>query len=117
MLDGNALKALSALAQPHRMAIFRMLMRMGPVGLPAGEIGDHLELAPSKVSFHVGQLERAGLLRSWRVQRNIFYAVDVDGTRDLMQFLTNQCSDGHPEITGALFEDGKPFAESRQVHA
>jgi protein-tyrosine-phosphatase len=45
-------------------------------------------------------LERAGLLRSWRVQRNIFYAVDMEGTRRLIAFLTEDCCQGHPQLCG-----------------
>src|SRR6266545_3889357 len=45
-------------------------------------------------------LERAGLLRSWRIERHIYYAVDIEGTRRLVAFLTEDCCRGHPEICG-----------------
>jgi DNA-binding transcriptional ArsR family regulator len=61
MKESHAIQALSALAHEHRMAIFKTLMREGPSGLPAGAIGERLELGGSKVSFHVGLMERAGL--------------------------------------------------------
>ena len=85
------------------MRIFKTLLRAGPPGMPAGEIGDRLGLGPSKVSFHVSQMEQAGLLRSWRVHRNIFYAVEIDAMRRLLGFLTEDCCGGHPEICGSLF--------------
>lgn len=98
MKQSQAIQALSALAQDHRMTIFRALMRAGPSGLSAGDIAERAGIAPSNLSFHVAQMERAGLLRSWRVQRNIFYAVELDGMRQLLAFLTEDCCGGHPEL-------------------
>ena len=102
MDDQNAVAALSALAQEHRLKIFRALVKEGPSGLAAGEIARRLGLAPSALSFHLAQLERAGLLRSWRVKRHIFYAVEIDGMRRLLGFLTEDCCQGQPEICAAL---------------
>ena len=53
----------------------------GPTGLPAGEIAERLGVVASTLSFHLKELDRAGLLRSWRRQRQIFYAADYEGTR------------------------------------
>lgn len=68
--------------------------------MSAGDIATAAGLAPSNVSFHVAQLERAGMLRSWRVRRNIFYAVETDGVQRLLTFLTEECCAGHPELCG-----------------
>lgn len=95
-----AVEALSALAQPHRLAVFRLLICEGPNGLPAGAIAERIAVPPSTLSHHLAHLERAGLLRSWRVERRIFYAVDVEGTRRLVTFLTEDCCQGHPELCG-----------------
>lgn len=84
------------------MRVFRILMRAGPSGLAAGEIAGRLQLGASNISFHVAQLERAGLLRSWRVHRNIYYAVEIAGMQQLLSFLTDECCDGHPELCGVL---------------
>lgn len=102
MEDPQAIAALSALAHGHRLKLFRLLLRRGASGMPAGEIADAVGISPSSLTFHVGLLDRAGLLRSWRVHRNVFYAVDIDGMRRLMTFLTQDCCDGHPEICGGL---------------
>ncbi len=96
----QAVTALSALAQTHRLAVFRLLVQEGPNGLAAGEVADRIGVPPSTLSHHLAQLEHAGLLRSWRVQRNIFYALDVEGTRRLVAFLTEDCCAGQPEICG-----------------
>ncbi len=99
----DAVNALAALAQEHRLAVFRLLVREGPDGLPAGEIAARLTLPPSTLSHHLAHLERAGLLRSWRIERRIYYAIDIAGTRQLVAFLTEDCCQGHPQLCG--FED------------
>jgi DNA-binding transcriptional ArsR family regulator len=96
----EAVTALAALAQEHRLAIFRLLVRQGPHGLQAGEIADELGIPASTLSHHVGALERAALLRSWRRDRRIFYATDLEGTRRLLTFLTEECCQGNPEMCG-----------------
>lgn len=68
--------------------------------MPAGAIAERIAVPPSTLSHHLALLERAGLLRSWRVERRIFYAVDVEGTRRLVTFLTEDCCQGHPELCG-----------------
>ncbi len=102
MENAEAIAALSALAHEHRLRLFRLLMRRGPSGLTAGEIADAIGVGASSVSFHAGALERAGLLRSRRDRRFVFYAVDLEGMRRLMTFLTEDCCEGHPEICGDL---------------
>lgn len=96
----HAVEAFAALAQEHRLAVFRLMISEGAGGLTAGEIAHRLAIPPSTLSHHLAHLERAGLLRSWRVDRRIFYAVDVVGTRALVTFLTEDCCGGHPEICG-----------------
>jgi ArsR family transcriptional regulator, arsenate/arsenite/antimonite-responsive transcriptional repressor len=98
MEEQEAIEALSALAQEHRLAIFRLLVRRGPSGLAAGGIAGQLGVRPSTLSHHLAHLERAGLLRSWRRERHIFYAVNVEGTRRLLSFLTEDCCGGRPEL-------------------
>ncbi|MCU0838491.1 MAG: metalloregulator ArsR/SmtB family transcription factor [Rhodospirillales bacterium] len=100
MEEDTAVAAFSALAQEHRLKVFRLLVCEGPTGLPAGEIAARIAVPPSTLSHHLAQLERAGLLRSWRVERRIFYAVDIEGTRRLVAFLTEDCCQGHPELCG-----------------
>ena len=101
----DAIEALSALAQDTRLAVFRHLMQQGPGGLPAGQIARALGASPSTLSFHLAQLERAGLLRSRRVQRQIFYAADYEGMRGLLAYLTEDCCQGRPEICDPLPAD------------
>lgn len=96
----HTIAALAALAHEHRLAVFRLLIRQGPNGLAAGDIAERIGVPPSTLSHHLAQLERARLLRSWRRVRQIFYAVDLEGTRRLVAFLTEDCCQGHPQICG-----------------
>lgn len=102
MEERAAVTALAALAQETRLRVFRILIEEGPSGLPAGAIAERLGVPPSTLSFHLAHLERAGLVRSTRLQRQVIYAADVEGTRRLLTFLTADCCQGHPEICGGL---------------
>lgn len=100
MEEYEAVKALAALAQDHRLKVFRLLMKQLPNGLPAGQIAARIGTSASTMSTHLAQLERAGFLRSWREQRHIYYAANLEGVRHLLQFLTEECCEGHPELCG-----------------
>src|SRR5438093_13477712 len=95
-MDGKrVVDALGALAQESRLAVFRLLVRRGPAGLPAGEISQRVGVPPTTLSFHLAQLNRAGLVTSRREGRSILYAADYDGMQALMSFLVdNCCQDG-----------------------
>jgi arsenate reductase len=98
----QAVIALSALSHETRLLVFRLLVRQGPEGLPAGQIAEQLNVAPPTMSAHLAQLERAGLVRSQRLDRRIFYALDVEGTRRVLRYLTEDCCQGQPDICGDL---------------
>lgn len=101
MEHNDAVKALAALAHKHRLAIFRRLVAHGPSGLAAGEVAKSVGIAPTSLSFHMKELDRAGLVRSWRDGRFIRYSVDIEGMRQLLSFLTEECCQGRPELCGA----------------
>lgn len=98
----TAVAALTALAHETRLKVFRLLVRQGHEGLPAGRIAESLNVVPATLSAHLAQLERAQLVRSWRVERRIFYAIDIEGTRRMLRYLTEDCCQGHPELCGDL---------------
>ncbi len=103
MAPDQAIQTLTALAQEHRLAIFRLLVKDGPVGLPAGEISKRAGIGPTNASFHLKELERAGLIRAKRDGRFIRYAFDAGTMRALLAFLTEDCCGGHPELCGTAF--------------
>ena len=96
--------ALAALAQLHRLAAFRMLVEAGPDGLAAGAIATRLDLAPSSLSFHLAQLERAGLVRAVRAGRSIRYSVDFAAMNALVGYLTENCCGGRDCAADAASE-------------
>ncbi len=101
----SATDAFAALSQETRLAAFRLLVRAGPAGLPAGEIARALGAAPSTLSTHLGLLQRAGLVTSERRSRRIVYRADFDGVGALMKFLMEDCCKGHPAVRAALADE------------
>ena len=116
MERSKVLAALSALANDKRLELVRLLMPQGKAGLSAGEIGQHLGLGASRLSFHLAALEQAGLIRSRRASRNVFYAADLGGLGQTIGYLMRDCCMDHPEIraccqTHALSETGPTVPE------
>ncbi len=106
MMDQDkAIRALAALAQEHRLAIFKLLVRHGPSGLSAGEIGEAVGISASNLSFHLKELDRAGLVLPTRQGRFIRYAISVEGMRQLFGFLSEDCCGGRPELCGTGISD------------
>ena len=103
MKSSQALTAFAALAQETRLGILRLLIRIGADGLPAGEIAAKMKVPAPTLSFHIASLQRAGLVKSHRVQRQIIYAPNHEGVRALVSFLLEDCCNGHPEICAGLF--------------
>ncbi len=98
MEKSQALAALSALANDARLDLMRLLMPLGDQGLAAGEISRALGLSASRLSFHLAALEQAGLIRSRKLARNVFYSVDAAGMGATISFLLNDCCMEHPEV-------------------
>ena len=97
-MDQNAaIEAFSALAQPTRMAIYRLLVRRGPDGLIVGQISETLEIVPSTLSGHLSVMKRAGLLTATRNQREIHYSANMQAMLDLVEFMLSDCCGGRVE--------------------
>ncbi len=94
MKADEAVAALGAVAHEHRLAVYRMLVKRGPTGLPAGEIAARLELPPSSLTFHLQQLRHAGLVTQRRLGRQIIYAADYGAMNGLVAYLTENCCGG-----------------------
>jgi ArsR family transcriptional regulator len=103
MKERDAVASLAALAHGHRLRIFRLLVKQGPSGMPAGAIADRVGISATNLSFHLKELERAGLLRATRQGRYVRYAVDVEGMRKLLSYLIEDCCQGRPELCGDTF--------------
>lgn len=94
MNQATIVNALSALAQEHRLAIFRSLIQAGPDGLAAGAIADAVGIPKSSLSFHLAQLDRAGLIEPTRQGRSLIYRADYDAMNAVILYLTENCCAG-----------------------
>ncbi len=88
------IEALSALAHEHRLKIYRLLVEQGPEGLSAGVIGERVRLLPSSLTFHLQNLQRAGLITQQRASRQLIYSADFDAMNGLIGYLTKNCCVG-----------------------
>lgn len=95
---------LSALTHEGRLAVFRLLVQAGVMGVAAGEIARRLDVPPSSLSANLNILAHAGLIRSRRQGRSIIYTAQYDHMRDLLGFLVEDCCGGSPEICSPLAE-------------
>jgi DNA-binding transcriptional ArsR family regulator len=94
----QALISFGALSQETRLQIVRILVVAGPDGMAAGALAEKVGVSPSNISFHLKELERAGLLSQQRESRSIIYRADYDALGGLVRFLMEDCCAGHPEI-------------------
>jgi ArsR family transcriptional regulator, arsenate/arsenite/antimonite-responsive transcriptional repressor len=94
MSPNHAVQLLAALAQEHRLAVFRLLVQAGPDGLPAGRIATELGLPPSSLSFHLAQLADGELVTQRREGRSLIYSARFDTMDGLVRFLTDNCCSG-----------------------
>jgi len=93
-----ALAALAALGQETRLEVFRLLVKTGDQGVPAGEIAARLGTIQNTMSAHLKVLGHAGLVRTAREGRTVRYIADMTGFRDLLAFLMEDCCNGRPEL-------------------
>ena len=90
----TATAALAALAQEHRLALFRLLVQAGTDGMSAGAIAAELGIPNSSLSFHLAQLRHAGLIGQERRHRSLIYRADYPAMNALVGFLTDNCCGG-----------------------
>jgi len=94
MKTREVIGALGALAHEHRLAIFRLLVERGPEGLAAGQIAERVGLVPSSLTFHLQNLQRAGLINQQRESRQRIYSADFDAMNGLVAYMTENCCAG-----------------------
>jgi len=104
MDERQALASFGALSQETRLQIVRMLVVAGPAGMAAGTIAEKLDVSPSNVSFHLKELDRAGLTSQQRESRSIIYSANFETLGGLVRFLMEDCCAGHPEICAPAAE-------------
>ena len=82
---------LSALAQESRLALFRLLVKRGPEGFTPSQLADTLDVPGPTLSFHLKELQRAGLIKARREGRFLFYSPNFPRMNELIGFLTDNC--------------------------
>jgi DNA-binding transcriptional ArsR family regulator len=92
----SVITALAALAQESRLAVFRLLVSVGPEGLAASKIAEQLEVPSSSLSFHLKELSHADLIVARQDGRFIIYSANFAAMNELIAFLTESCCGGNP---------------------
>jgi DNA-binding transcriptional ArsR family regulator len=94
MKSATAIEALGALAQEHRLALFRLLVQAGDKGMAAGAIAERLGVPNSSLSFHLAQLRNAGLILQERQHRSLIYRANYPAMNALVAYLMENCCGG-----------------------
>ena len=94
MRSANAVDALAALAQEHRLTLFRLLVQAGEDGMPAGALAEALSVPNSSLSFHLAHLTRAGLIEQRRNGRSLIYSANYTAMNELVGYLMENCCGG-----------------------
>lgn len=94
MKSDQVISALEALAQEHRLAVFRALVQAGPAGLTPTHLSEKLDIAAPTLSFHLAQLRHAGLVSVTRDGRSLIYAAGYDTMQKVVDFLMENCCAG-----------------------
>jgi ArsR family transcriptional regulator len=94
MEEQHIIRSLAALAQTHRLKVFRLLVVAGQQGLTPGALAEALELPAATLSFHLKEMTNAGLVTQERVSRNVVYRAAFDHMNALLAYLTENCCQG-----------------------
>ena len=107
------LDRLTTLGHPNRMALFRLLMRRYPQAVPAGELGQALELKASTLSVYLSALAGVGLIDKSRHGTSLHYMVVPEAAREIIDYLFLDCCRGRPQLCAGF----EPFAATQQPPA
>ncbi|MEH0164870.1 ArsR/SmtB family transcription factor [Roseateles microcysteis] len=94
MEEQHIIRSLAALAQTHRLKVFRLLVVAGQQGLTPGALAEALELPAATLSFHLKEMTHAGLVTQERVSRNVVYRAAFEHMNALLAYLTENCCQG-----------------------
>ena len=97
MKPSQVVKSLAALAQPTRLAMYRLLVARGPEGMAAGQVAAKLKVSPATLSFHFKTLSHAGLLDNRQDGRFVYYAANFAAMNGMVAYLTENCCGGNPD--------------------
>lgn len=113
----TVLRALAALAQDTRLALFRLLVERGPAGLTPGRIAEVLDVPPATLSFHLKELANAGLIGARQESRFIHYSANFDAMNGLVGYLTENCCRASGSCAPACAPECNPKQMPRRAPA
>ena len=87
----QAVVAFDALSQETRLKVFRLLVKHGSDGTPAGTVSEALGIPHNTLSFHLSHMSNAGLVLSRREGRSIIYSANFELITDLIRFIVEDC--------------------------
>lgn len=112
----QAITALAAIAQESRLAVFRLLVQVGPEGLIASKISEQLGIPASSLSFHLKELSYAQLINARQNGRFITYVANFEVMNHLLSFLTENCCGGaecqSPVVSSSLASNNVDISKS-----
>ncbi|QZH76497.1 MAG: helix-turn-helix transcriptional regulator [Erythrobacter sp.] len=114
MKSSAAVEALAALAQEHRLKLFRLLVQAGENGMAAGAIATALDVPNSSLSFHLAHLARAGLIQQRREGRSLIYTADYAAMNALVGFLMENCCGGE-DCASPADSEAQPSQSGRKT--
>ncbi|MCB1692131.1 MAG: helix-turn-helix transcriptional regulator [Pseudomonadales bacterium] len=100
----SSIRAFGALAQETRLRALRLLIEAGEAGLPAGSVAAALGVPHNTLSNHLGILANAGLVKSRRESRSVYYRVNMESVAGLIRFLMEDCCQGKPELCSPILD-------------
>ena len=117
MDERRALAIFGALSQETRLQVVRLLVKAGAEGIAAGQIAEAVGVSASNISFHLKELERAGVVTARREARSIVYTADIEALSGLVRFLMEDCCGGRPEICAPLLADLQSSCRPKKANA
>ena len=113
MKVNDALGCLNALAQEHRLNLFRLLVQAGEKGMAVGELAAATGLAGATLTNHLHILRRADLVHDERRGRVIQCRANYPQMNTLLGFLTENCCVGSTSTDCAPTSACKPARKTR----
>jgi ArsR family transcriptional regulator, arsenate/arsenite/antimonite-responsive transcriptional repressor len=87
----EAIIAFDALSQETRLKVFRLLVKHGTKGAPAGVLSEKLGVPSNTLSFHLSHMSNAGLVLSRREGRSIIYSANFEFFTGLIRYMVKDC--------------------------
>ena len=94
MNEDRAALCLSALGNPIRIRLYRLLVRAGRQGLNVGDLQRLLAVPASTLAHHVAALVKAGLVDQERRGREVICFANYETMNRIVGYLTEACCAG-----------------------